>query len=68
MLTERLPCCRHCGWGIFPVTLADGTDLWHDIVHEDIRCLINPTGVHEPHEHLSRWRPAPRTAATGTGR
>lgn len=67
MQIERIPRCQHCSWGIFPVTLADGTDLWFDIVHDDMRCLTNPAGVHEPHEYLVTWRPAAATSTAATG-
>lgn len=55
--SRLIPRCRHCGWGLYPVTLADGTDLWHDVVHHDLRCLVSPDGVHEPHEYLVTWVP-----------
>jgi len=60
-----MPRCRHCGWALYSVTLADATKLWHDNVHDDIRCLVNPTGLHEPHPYLVTW--VPKTAVSGRG-
>lgn len=48
-MSQPFPPCQHCTWQVYPVRLVEGRSaLWYDVVHDDIRCLVNPTGVHEP--------------------
>ena len=54
-MPRPLPRCHHCDWTLYPILLADHTVLWHDNVHDEIRCLVNPDGVHVPSATLVTW-------------